>query len=165
MTRLALALAVVLSLGLAAPRAHAEPYAANSVLPKIELPDQHGAPRAIDDSVRVVIYTRDMTAGDMVKRAIEKAGADPFSTNGAVYVVNLSGMPSVIRGLFAMPAMRRRPYAVLVDEEGAKTADFPSADGRPTVLVLDKLKVTSASNPSSVDELLAAIAPPAPPSP
>ena len=29
----------------------AEPYAANSVLPKIELPDQHGAPRAIDETV------------------------------------------------------------------------------------------------------------------
>jgi hypothetical protein len=136
------------------------------VLPKIELPDQHGAPRAIDESVRVVVFTRDMTAGDMVKRAIEKAGnADPFTTNGAVYVVDLAGMPSVIRGLFAMPAMRRRPYPVLVDEEGAKTADFPSAEGRPTVLVLDKLKVVSATNPNSVDELLVAVAPPPPPAP
>ena len=162
MTRHALALSLAL---LVAPLALAEPYQANSVLPKIELPDQHGEPRAIDETVRVVVFTRDMTAGDMVKRAVEKAGAEPFSANGAVYVVDLAGMPSVIRSLFAMPALRRRPYALLVDEEGAKTADFPSAEGRPTVLVLDKLKVVRASNPSSVDELLAAIAPPAPASP
>jgi hypothetical protein len=163
MTRLALALA--LTVGLAAPRAHAEPYAANSVLPKIELPDQHGAPRAIDETVRVVIFTRDMDAGKIVKEAGEKAGPGPLSTNGVVYVADLSGMPGVIRDLFAMPKLRDRPYPLLVDVEGEKTAGFPSAEGRPTVLVLDKLKVVSASNPNSVDELLAAIAPPAPASP
>lgn len=163
MTRLALALA--LTLVLAAPFARAEPYAANSVLPKIELPDQHGAPRVIDESVRVVVFTRDMDAGKIVREAGEKAGPAPLSTNGVVYVADLSGMPSVIRSLFAMPKLRDRPYPLLVDEEGAKTANFPSSDGKPTVLVLDKLKVVSTSNPSSADELLAAVAPPAPPSP
>ena len=158
MTRLALALALTFTL--AAPLARAEPYAANSVLPKIELPDQHGAPRAIDESVRVVVFTRDMDAGKIVKAAGEKAGPGPFSSNGVVCVADLSGMPSVIRNLFAMPKLRDRPYPLLVDEEGEKTANFPSTDGKPTVLVLDKLKVVSASNPSSVDELLAAVAPP-----
>jgi len=160
MTRLALALALTLSL--AAPFARGEPYAANSVLPKIELPDQHGAQRAIDETVRVVIFTRDMDAGKIVREAGEKAGPGPLSTNGVVYVADLSGMPSVIRNLFAMPKLRDRPYPLLVDEEGEKTANFPSQDGKPTVLVLDKLKVVSTSNPSSVDELLAAIAPPLP---
>jgi len=153
-----LAAALLLLAGIA----HAEPYAVGSVLPRIDLPDQHGEARAIDDSVRVVVFTREMKAGDVVKKAIEKAGPDLFDRNGAVYVVDVKGMPAIIRTLFAMPAMRRRPYKLLVDDEGTKTADIPSIEGKPTVLVLDKLRVTSLSNPATPDELILAVEPPKP---
>lgn len=155
-------LAAALSLLLLAGIARAEPYAVGSVLPRIELPDQHGEARAIDDSVRVVVFTREMKAGDVVKKAVEKAGPDLFDRNGAVYVVDVKGMPAIIRTLFALPAMRRRPYKLLVDDEGAKTADIPSSEGKPTVLVLDKLRVTGLSNPATADALILAIEPPKP---
>ena len=58
-----------------------------------------------------------------------------------------------------MPAMRRRPYQVLVDEDGARTADFPGGSTRPTVLVLDGLRVTDLKHPTSADELIAALEP------
>jgi len=71
----------------------------------------------------------------------------------------VKGMPSLIRTLFAMPAMRRRPYRLLVDTEGAKTADFPGGTTYPTVLVLDKLRVTSVAYPTSAEELIAVLRP------
>src|SRR5262245_20008857 len=111
-----LALASLCAVLTASSLALAEPYAVGSTLPHIELPDQHGEPRAIDDSVRVVVFSRDMKAGDVVKAAVEKGGADLFDRNGAVYVVDVKGMPALIRTLFAMPAMRRRPYKLLVDD-------------------------------------------------
>ena len=156
---LALALLVVAAFVFVAPVARAEPYAVGSTLPKIELPDQHGESRTIDDSVRAVVFSRDMKAGDVVKAAVEKAGADLFERNSAVYVVDVKGMPAIIRTLFAMPAMRRRPYKLLVDDEGVKTADFPGGATYPTVLVLDKLRVTSVSYPTTAEELIAAIQP------
>jgi NADPH-dependent ferric siderophore reductase len=156
-------LAVVLLL--LAGTAHADPYAIGSVLPRIDLPDQHGEARAIDDSVRVVVFTREMKAGDVVKKAIEKAGPDLFDRNGAVYVVDVSGMPAIIRTLFALPAMRRRPYKLLVDDVGAKTADIPSIEGKPTVLVLHELRVRGLSNPATPEELIAALEPEAPKAP
>jgi NADPH-dependent ferric siderophore reductase len=133
------------------------------VLPRIELPDQHGEARTLDDSVRAVVFSRDMKAGDVVKAAVEKAGPDLFDRNNAVYVVDVKGMPAIIRTLFAMPAMRRRPYKLLVDDEGVKTADFPGGATYPTVLVLDKLRVTSVTFPKTAEELIAALEPaPAP---
>ncbi len=144
---------------LVATFANAEPYAVESVLPRIELPDQHGEARTIDESVRAIVFNRDMKAGDVVKAAVEKAGPDLFDRNSAVYVVDVKGMPSLIRTLFAMPAMRRRPYRMLVDTDGVKTADFPGGATYPTVLVLDKLRVTSVSYPTSAEELIAAIQP------
>ncbi len=160
--RTPLALALVL-FAFAASVASAEPYAAGSALPRIELPDQHGEARVIDDSVRAVVFSRDMKAGDVVKAAVAKAGPDLFERNSTVYVVDVKGMPAIIRTLFALPAMRRRPYKLLVDDEGVKTADFPGGATYPTVLVLDKLRVTSLTYPTTAEELILAIEPaPAP---
>jgi hypothetical protein len=150
---------IALTFMLVASIASAEPYALGSTLPRTELPDQHGAVRVIDDSVRAVIFSRDMDAGKVVRAAFEKAGPDLFDRNGAVYVVNVTGMPAVIRSLFAMPALRRRPYRVLVDEEGVKTADFPGGATYPTVMVLDRLKVMSLYYPTNADALIALIEP------
>jgi len=152
---------LVAALLLVASLAHADPYAVGSVLPRIELSDQHGEARTIDESVRAIVFNRDMKAGDVVKSAVAKAGPDLFDRNSAVYVVDVKGMPSIIRTLFAMPAMRRRPYRMLVDTDGVKTADFPGGATYPTVLVLDKLRVTSLSYPTNDEELIATLQPPA----
>jgi hypothetical protein len=135
--------------------ASAQPYTVGSTLPRTELPDQFGKVRVIDDSVRLVVFSRDMDAGKVVRAAVEKTGPNLFDRNGAVYVVNVTGMPAIIRSLFAMPALRRRPYRMLVDEEGKKTADFPGGATYPTVMVLDKLRVTSLSYPTNADALIA----------
>jgi hypothetical protein len=150
---------IIPTLILLASIANAEPYAVGSTLPRTELPDQHGKARVIDDSVRVVVFSRDMDAGKVVRAAVEKAGPDLFDRSGAVYVVDVTGMPAIIRSLFAMPAMRRRPYSVLVDEEGAKTADFPGGATHPTVMALEKRKVTSLSYPTSAEALIALLEP------
>jgi hypothetical protein len=148
---------IALALILVASIASAEPYAVGSMLPRTELRDQHGQMQVIDDSVRVVVFSRDMDAGKVVRAAVEKAGPNLFDRNGAVYVVNVTGMPSIIRSLFAMPALRRRPYRVLVDEEGVKTADFPGGATYPTVIVLDRLQVRSLSYPTNPDALIATL--------
>ena len=159
---IASALLLVASAAFAEPdAAAAEPYKAGSVLPRIELADQHGETRTIDESVRAIVFNRDMKAGDVVKAAVASAGPDLFERNSAVYVVDVKGMPSLVRTLFAMPAMRRRPYRLLVDTDGVKTADFPGGATWPTVLLLDKLRVTSVSYPASAEELIAALQPPA----
>ena len=154
----ALALALLVAIAVS-PAALAEPYAVGSTLPKIELPDQHGEARTLDASVRAIVFSRDMKAGDVVKAAVAKAGPELFDRNAAVYVVDVKGMPAIIRTLFAMPAMRRRPYKLLVDDEGVKTADIPGGATYPTVLVLDKLRVTSVSYPTTAEELIAALEP------
>jgi hypothetical protein len=141
----------------------AEPYAAGATLPALELPDQHGEARSIEASTRTVVFSRDMSAGRIVKEAVAKAGNDVFQRNQAVYVVDLAGMPGFVRSMFALPGLRRRPYELLVDAEGTATADFPSAEGKPTVLVLKERKIESVQYPENADALLKLLEPPAPP--
>jgi hypothetical protein len=140
---------------LLAAAARAETLAADSLLPPLALADQRGATHALDPELRAVVFCRDMAAGEIVKDSVAKAGNDLFERNRAVYVVDLKGMSSFVRRWFALPGLRRRPYSVLVDEDGAKTTDFPSVSGRPTVLVLDHLRVARVAYPQDGDELLA----------
>jgi len=151
-TRAGIALCAAI-LAAAAPAA-AEPYGPDSVLPALELPDQHGEPHALDESLRALVYCRDMAAGDLVKQAVLAAGPTLFERNRSVYVVDLAGMSALVRSWFALPALRRRPYRLLVDADGAKTADFPAAEGRPTVLVLDRLRISRVLEPASAAELI-----------
>jgi hypothetical protein len=133
----------------------------DSRVPPLELPDQHGELHALDPSLRAIVFSRDMGAGQVVKDAIEKAGPTLFERNRTVYVVDLAGMSDFVRRWFALPGLRRKPYRILVDEDGTRTADFPAVEGRPTVLLLDGLRVSRVEQPASADALLAILEPPA----
>jgi hypothetical protein len=126
----------------------------DSRLPPLELPDQHGQTQTLDGGLRAIVFSRDMGAGQVVKDAIEKAGPTLFERNQAAYVVDLAGMSAFVRRWFAMPGLRRKPYKILVDEDGARTPDFPSQEGRPTVLLLDKQRVIRIENPENADALI-----------
>jgi hypothetical protein len=148
-------------LGLAAP-AGGEPYAVGSVLPALSLEDQHGETRTLDASVRVVLFSRDMDGGGVVKQALADDGPDFLGRNRAVYVTDVSAMPGLVLRLMARPAMRRRPYPMLLDEQGDATADFPSQKGKATLLFLEHSKVLRVAYAGTAAELREALEPTAP---
>lgn len=122
-------------------------------VPAIALPDQHDRPGAIGPDTRVVILSRDMAAGDVVKDGLAGMDQAALDLRAAVYVADISGMPSMIASMFAIPKMRDRSYRILLDRDGVATRDFPYADGRPTVLVVEEGKIARVVQPSSGDEL------------
>lgn len=152
----------LLAVLLLAVTAHAAPLAVGDPMPPLALEDQHGRAGSVGDGVRVVVVSRDMEAGDVVKKAL--AGRDQafLDANGAVYVANISGMPALITRLFALPRMRERPYRMLLDRDGNATRDIPAVVGRPTVLRLEGGRISGVSQPADPGALAAEIAPPQP---
>ncbi len=145
------------ALGLLAPAAFAESYEVGSVLPALELPDQHGELHALDASLRLVLFSRDMDGGGVIREALREDGAALLERERAAYVADVSRMPGLVRRLIAKPRMRKRPYRMLLDEAGEATADFPSDAGRPTLLFLDALRVVRIEKPATAAELRAAL--------
>jgi len=154
-------IAIGVALGVAAP-AGGEPYIVGSVLPALSLEDQHGETRTLDASLRVVLFSRDMDGGGVVKQALADDGPDFLERNGATYVADVSAMPGLVLRLMARPAMRRRPYPMLLDEQGDATADFPSQKGKATLLFLERSKVVGVATVGTPDELREALEPAAP---
>jgi hypothetical protein len=150
-------LAVLIGLLLPATIALAEGYAPGDTLAPLELPDQHGVARKLDESIRRVVFTREMKAGRIAKAALGEDGPGLLERSSALYVSDVSRMPRLVRSLFAMPSLRRRPYPVLLDFEGETTEKVPTEKGRVTVLSLDTLSVTEVrflEKPEEIREAL-----------
>jgi len=129
--------AVVAALLVLATAAHAEPLRPGMPMPQLRLADQHDVEMAIGPDVRYVVFTRDMDAGNLVKEALADDGGPLLETAHAVYISDISRMPGLVTKLFALPAMRKRGYRILLDRDGKATADVPSEEGKITVLDVD----------------------------
>ncbi|MEZ4290979.1 MAG: pirin family protein [Myxococcota bacterium] len=123
-----LALVSALALGLFASSAAGDTAGVGEVLSPIALEDQHGVLHQIDDSTRVVLFSRDMDGGRLLKAALAEVPASALTERGAVYVSDISGMPRPVATLFALPGMRRRPYPMLLDRDGEATRVLPDVE-------------------------------------
>ena len=103
-----------------------------------------------------------MDGGGVVKKALADDGPDFLERNRAVYVTDVSAMPGLVLRLMARPAMRRRPYPILLDEQGDATADFPSQKGMATLLFLERSKVVRVATVGTADALRGEVEPAAP---
>jgi hypothetical protein len=92
-----------------------------------------------------------------VKEALQADGRGFLERHHALYVSDVSRMPGIIRATIAKPRLRGRGYPILLDEEGTATADLPAADGKATLLFLEKLRVVRVEQVALVEELRGAI--------
>jgi hypothetical protein len=140
-TRRWFALTLAASALLVADAAFAQHYAVGDAIAPFTLEDQHGKSRTVDASVKVILFSRDMDGGDLLKQGLADVDPDYLSGRNAVYVADISRMPGLIASMFAIPAMRDRPYSMLLDRDGKTTARLPSAEAQATLVFVDRLTV------------------------
>jgi hypothetical protein len=137
-----------------------EPYKVGSRIAPATLLDQHGVPHKIDESVFVIFFAREMEGGSVIRQMLEEEGPEFLKKHRALYVADISDMPSLIANMVAIPKMKdERPYPTLLDREGEITARFPSEEGRVTILQLHKLEVKGIHYRGSVRGLIQAATP------
>jgi hypothetical protein len=154
---LAATIAVLAAVALADER-----YDVGSTIPRLALEDQHGAAGAIDDTVRIVVLTRDMDAGNVVKETLADEEQRFLDEHHAVYVADISRMPALVSRLIAVPRMRGRRYRVFLDRKGDLVSRFPVTDGKPSVVYLERGRVTRVVHPATANELRAVLTATAP---
>ena len=132
-------------------------YRVGDAVDAFTLEDQHGDPASVDATTRVVLFSRDMDGGDILKAALEDVSAQTLEARGAVYVSDISGMPSLVATLFALPAMRGRPYDMLLDRDGETTARLPDVVGRATLIHLSEGRIERILYASDVETVHASL--------
>jgi len=147
-------LALILSMACASP-APPPQQGAGSLLPETAIEDQFGEEHVLGDDVRLVMMTRDMEAGEVARAAIERAGPATLEGPDKVYVSDISGMPSLIATMFAIPKMRDRPYRLLLDRDGIFTARFPSEPAHVTLLIVEDRRIREIRHLAEPEEIAA----------
>jgi hypothetical protein len=132
---------IVIALLISSVAATAAGYGLGSKLSKVTLEDQFGARHTIDDRVQVIVLTRDMAGGDLVKAALGHNGKALLDKYRAVYVSDVSSMPSLVRQYLVLPKYKERTYPMLLDTQGEFSGHLPSRDKNATILFLDGLKI------------------------
>ncbi len=135
-----------------------EPLEAGSRVPKVTLLDQNDEPHTIDESVAAIFFAREMEGGEVIRKLLDEEGPQFLQKHRALYVADISGMPTLIAKMIAIPKMRdERPYPTLLDHDGTATASYPSEEGRVTILLLDRLRVEKVEYRGSVAGLKDAV--------
>jgi hypothetical protein len=145
--------AALLLLVLATPVTAAEPFTVGARLEPLVMADQHGAEIRVGEDTRILLFARDMAGGDLVEEALGDDGAAVLGAASAVFVSDISRMPGIITRIFALPAMRRRPYRMALDFEGDATASFPHREDHVTVVRLSTMKVDGIEFVASAAEV------------
>ena len=147
--------ALALSLSLAA---EAAPLAVGSAMPALSLHDQHDKPAPVSPTTRWVVFTAENPASDMVSAVLAAEPKGVVDRLHLVYVADVSGMPSMVTRLFALPKLRELPFPIALVREPAQvtqTADIPRLPGQATVLRLENATVVQVATAHQAAELRA----------
>jgi hypothetical protein len=142
---------LVLTIALFAGAAWADPYTVGSTLRPFALEDQHGTRAEVGEGTQLILITRDVDGGDLVKSALENVPQAVLDGRHAVYIADTSDMSAVVARLMAIPKLRQRPYRILLDRNGSATRDFPFAKGTVSLIALDGLRITRVGELTSAE--------------
>jgi len=121
------------------------------------LPDQHDEPHPLVEKTGIILFAPDHASSAIAHQLLVQAKPDAVTRLGIRYVADISGMPSLIARLFALPKMRGYPYRMLLGHAAEDTALLPRREGRVTVLHVRDWKIERIEFADSLTALRAAV--------
>lgn len=70
-----------------------------------------------------------------------------------VVVSDISGMPSLITKMFALPKMKKYHFKMALDKSGELTKSWPRQTGKATVLQIDNSKVINVDYIATYEQI------------
>ena len=138
--------------------AQASFYAEGELISSFQLQDQFENEVVVSSGTEVLLFSRNMKGGDIIKEALEllKDGNEQGQDH-LVYVADISGMPSLIARFVAIPQMKDLPFSMGLDRDGDVTKMLPGEEDKATLIRLDKLKIVDVIIFDSSEALLKAL--------
>ena len=118
----------------------------------IKIKDQFEKEHTVDANVKTILFASDKDTSDILKDYLLSKDADILTRNNAVYVADISGMPSLISKFIAMNKIKKYPFSILLLDDTNKE-NFTKEEGKIIVYTLENSKVTNISKISKKEEL------------
>lgn len=114
----------------------ASDFIVGSKLPTLTYLDQFEKPHTVSSDIHTIIVSFEKATGADMNAFLKEQQPDYLTKHNAVFIANISEMPSLITKLFAMPKMRKYKHTILIinDEENHQ---FLYEEDKITVYTID----------------------------
>ncbi|MGB5919806.1 hypothetical protein [Arcobacter sp.] len=123
---------------------YANSFEVNQNIGTFSLPNQFDEKQSIDSSITTILVSFEKETGKDVNQFLASKNKDFLKNHHAVFIANISGMPSIITRMFALPKMRDYKHSVLLIYED-EDKRFVSKDEKTTVYKLENGVIKSIS--------------------
>ncbi len=121
-------------------------------LPTFKIVDQFDKIHVLSANTNTIIVTSSMKPYEIIRDYLLAHEKDFLEKNKAYYIADISGMPSFVAKLFAIPKMKNCPFPILlVNEEQAKT--FSKKEDQITIYTIQNANVSSVNYLKTKEEL------------
>ena len=123
---------------------YANSFELNQNIGNFSLPNQFDEKETIDSSIEMIIVSFEKGTGADINQFLSTKDKDFLKNHHAAFIANISGMPSIITKMFALPKMRDYKHSVLLiyDEEDNR---FVSKEKKSTLYRLENGVIKSIS--------------------
>jgi len=120
----------------------ANSFNVNSPIGSFEMTDQFDKKHTVNAAVKTIIVSFEKDTSANLNEFLEKQEAGFLEKNNAAFIADISGMPSIITKIFALPKMRNYNYNILLitDEEDKR---FLQKEEKLTVYKIENGVITS----------------------
>lgn len=126
----------ILLLLLTTPSVFADQLQIGDSLPTAEFIDQHNQTHKLDSTIQLVIFAHTKETGSMMTDLLAVEDSDYLVKRNAIYIADISGMPSLIARFFALPKLRKIDSPIYLVEKTGAVAWLPREDDKLTLLML-----------------------------
>jgi len=119
------------------------------------LPDQFDKAHSLSDDTQKIIFAFAKSTGHTVREFLKTKDKNYLTDKKALFVADISPMPTIIRNTFALPDLKKSDYSVLLiyDEEIAKKLKDKKNSDKITVATLKNKEITAIDYISTQKEL------------
>lgn len=112
----------------------ATPLQVGNSLSPIELKTQHDKVVKVRNDVKTLLFAVEKAPSDLVNKFLVKQDPNFLIASKAYFIADISGMPSMITKMFAIPKMKKLPYEILLVKSEKQLAFMPRKKNFVTVV-------------------------------
>jgi hypothetical protein len=123
----------------------------------LELKDQHDQTVVINEQTNLILFAAGKSTSALMSKTLEDLPPTTLKDKKALYVADISGMPSFITKMVAIPKMQKRPYTIAILRDEAQSKRFPQKDNAITIIKLKSGNVTEITFVTKQEEITNAL--------
>jgi ABC-type Fe3+-hydroxamate transport system substrate-binding protein len=121
----------------------------------VTIDNQFDKPTTITSTTKKVVFVFTKNSGHITRALLDSKPDDYLSNKNIALIADISGMPSLIASMFAIPDLKKHKYSIMLikNEEAAKKYKNDKYEDYIAVVGLDDLKITNIKLVSTATQL------------